>query len=97
MQRAVDKASEELSNSGAVDELWCDWESITDAVESRQWLQQNIVITRGIVHAAAAGFADAFKQVGHTWLARHVGWSAQGSWVMGCVLSLCAFCCCCCC
>ncbi|WIA18446.1 hypothetical protein OEZ85_009905 [Tetradesmus obliquus] len=62
LMRAVDKASEELSNSGAVDELWCDWESITDAVESRQWLQQNIVITRGIVHAAAAGFADAFKQ-----------------------------------
>uniref|UniRef100_A0A383WL79 Uncharacterized protein n=1 Tax=Tetradesmus obliquus TaxID=3088 RepID=A0A383WL79_TETOB len=71
LMRAVDKASEELSNSGAVDEVWCDWEGVTDAVESRQWLQENIVITRGMVHAAAAGFADAFKQAGQTWLARH--------------------------
>jgi hypothetical protein len=63
LQRAVDKASEELSSEGPAEDVWADWESITDAVDSRQWLQANVVITRGVVHAAAAAFADAFKQV----------------------------------
>jgi hypothetical protein len=63
MQRGVDKASKELSNDGAAEDVWADWEGITDALDSRQWLQQNVVISRGMVHAAAAAFAEAFKQV----------------------------------
>jgi hypothetical protein len=71
VQRAVDKASEELSNYGAAEDVWADWEGITDALDSRQWLQQNVVITRGMVHAAAEAFAEAFKQVNSMVFAAH--------------------------
>jgi hypothetical protein len=71
LQRAIDKATEELSNSGKEAGVWNDWESITDAPESRRWLQENIVISRGMVHAAAARFAEAFTQVGFAEVLRY--------------------------
>jgi hypothetical protein len=63
LQKGVAAATEELSQRGAAEEVWADWEGITDAPESRQWLQQNVVISRGMVHAAAARHLAEFKQV----------------------------------
>jgi hypothetical protein len=63
LQKGVFAATEDLSQEGHEEDVWADWESITDAVESRQWLQKHVVITRGMVHAAAAAFAETFKEV----------------------------------
>jgi hypothetical protein len=62
-QKGVYAATEELSQGAAAEDEWADWEGITDALDSRQWLQHEVVITRGMVQTAAARFLDEFKQV----------------------------------
>lgn len=62
LQRGVTRAMEALSRCGAADDAWDDWEGITDSEEIRECLGQ-IVITRRMVHEAAAAFKDAFIQV----------------------------------